>query len=399
MRLSHKLIVFMNWFGTGLLAPVLSLMLLSRGCTLPTLGAAIGVYSVTVIVSEVPTGVFADLYGRRHSFFLSCGAYLISFGLIFMTNNFILLLAAMIFQGIGRAFSSGSIDAFIIETAVEKHGSAGIARTVSNLSVLQSIGVASGAIIGGLLPGVYGYAFHIVIRIFLLLTVALLAFIFMKEHKKSPEHRITLKAHLTLSKTLIAAKKPLKYVIICITAASVMMFTIETYWQPAFMGIAQGYAQLFLGFLCAAGFAATALGSFIMGKFRLHTPKSRWIVYLIMLAGMSAAMLTLIFQNTIAGFMILYILWYLFLGGANVPEQTIINLAVPDKTRAAILSTASLSCQLGGVMSSLMCSLVIIGAGFRGIWLIGPALTIGAIIFILLRKKNLEITETSAPAC
>ena len=64
-------IVFGNSFGIGLLQPVLSLFLLARGCNLQTLAVVIGVYSVTVILAEVPSGVFADLHGRKVAYFLS----------------------------------------------------------------------------------------------------------------------------------------------------------------------------------------------------------------------------------------------------------------------------------------------------------------------------------------
>ena len=72
MRPVHKAILFLNTFGNGILSPVFSLILLARGCDFITLPLVMGVYSATVILCEVPTGVFADLFGRRRTFLLSC---------------------------------------------------------------------------------------------------------------------------------------------------------------------------------------------------------------------------------------------------------------------------------------------------------------------------------------
>jgi MFS family permease len=387
MRLSYKLIVFINWFGTGLLVPVLSLLLLSRGCTPVTLGAVIGVYSAAVITAEVPTGIFADLRGRKNALLLSCAAYAVSFSLILLSGHFVILLAAMIFQGAGRAFASGSIDALIIEDTVARRGEAAVAGAVSGLAVLQGIGVASGALAGGLLPNLRGYALHLAARITLLAAVFILTAVCIKEQRRAPEAHVTLKTHLAMSRRLLAGNKLLRYILLCIAAASVMMFTVETYWQPAFKALKDAHEQIFLGLLSAAGFAATTLGSFLAGKLPFKTHRSRWIVYLVLLSGMAVSLALIAFQRFAVGFSALFILWYALLGIVNVPEQTLLNLAVPDALRASLLSTASLSCQLGGVFSGLLCSLVIAGAGLTGIWLVGPGLTLCAVLTAALMNR------------
>ena len=74
-----QLVYFLKFFASGLIVPILSLMLLARGATIENVSLIIGLYSVTVIVSEFPSGVFADLYGRKTSFLLSSILYLISY--------------------------------------------------------------------------------------------------------------------------------------------------------------------------------------------------------------------------------------------------------------------------------------------------------------------------------
>jgi MFS family permease len=294
----------------------------------------------------------------------------------------------MILQGMGRAFSSGSIDALAMEDALERGGEGSISGAASSLSVYQSVGIAAGALIGGLLPNYQDYTLHLMVRMGLLITVTFLAAFFLKEQRTDCVQKITLRGHLSQSRALFAAKRTLRDILLCIMAASVVLFSVETYWQPAFAAIAADNAQALSGVLCAAGFAATTLSSFVMGRLKLGEQRQWWITYFILLGGMALSVLILAFQHTIGGFTALYILFYASLGAAAVPEQTIINAAVPNETRAAILSTASLSSQMGGVFSSVMCTFLVGAAGFSGIWQLGAFVTIAVILYAFIIQRS-----------
>ena len=71
MSLSHKILFFLNSFSTGILTPVLTLVLCSHGANISTVSVFLGIFAVTVMVLEVPSGVFADLKGRKNTFLMS----------------------------------------------------------------------------------------------------------------------------------------------------------------------------------------------------------------------------------------------------------------------------------------------------------------------------------------
>ena len=71
LPVSHALVFLLIHLGTGLAAPVLSLMLLARGATLMTLPLVAGVTTVVTCLCEVPSGIAADVLGRRRVFALS----------------------------------------------------------------------------------------------------------------------------------------------------------------------------------------------------------------------------------------------------------------------------------------------------------------------------------------
>ena len=104
----HQIILAINAFSVGLMVPVLNLVLLSKGASFQTLPLLLAIYAVTVLILELPSGICADLYGRKAVFLLSCGFYFISFLIIIMANNMSALVFAIAISGLGRSFSSGS---------------------------------------------------------------------------------------------------------------------------------------------------------------------------------------------------------------------------------------------------------------------------------------------------
>jgi len=77
-----QLVFFLRMLATGIISPVLALMLLAHGGTIETVSLLIGVYSVTVVAAEFPSGVLADLFGQRRTFLLSTLFGVLSFCLV-----------------------------------------------------------------------------------------------------------------------------------------------------------------------------------------------------------------------------------------------------------------------------------------------------------------------------
>lgn len=61
----------LRWLPTGLMIPVLVLLLLERGLSLAQLGLAFAAQGFMVLVLELPTGGFADTLGRRRVLLLA----------------------------------------------------------------------------------------------------------------------------------------------------------------------------------------------------------------------------------------------------------------------------------------------------------------------------------------
>ena len=66
-----RTIFLLKSLSTGLMLPIMSLMIISRGAGTEFLPLIVGTYSLTAILFEFPSGVFSDLFGRKKTFLIS----------------------------------------------------------------------------------------------------------------------------------------------------------------------------------------------------------------------------------------------------------------------------------------------------------------------------------------
>lgn len=77
--------------------PFLVLYLLSKGLSFTEIGVLIGLRELIVMIAEIPSGLLADVLGRRRTLASSFVFYMISFVAFFVSQNFVGFLVAMLF--------------------------------------------------------------------------------------------------------------------------------------------------------------------------------------------------------------------------------------------------------------------------------------------------------------
>jgi MFS family permease len=85
------------------------------GLSFLQIGTLISVREVATNLLELPTGIIADLYGRRLSMVLSMVSYLSSFIVFYFFPSFYVYMIAMIAFAFGEAFRTGTHKAMILE--------------------------------------------------------------------------------------------------------------------------------------------------------------------------------------------------------------------------------------------------------------------------------------------
>lgn len=132
--------------------PFLLLVFLEKGLDFFQIGLLIGFREACINLMEVPSGVVADLYGRRRSMLLSFSAFIASFVLFAMADGIPLLATAMFLFSVGEAFRSGTHKAMILDWLNRQGRSGerirvyGIARSWAKAGSALSVLIAAGLV-------------------------------------------------------------------------------------------------------------------------------------------------------------------------------------------------------------------------------------------------------------
>jgi len=86
-----------------------------NGLTFLQIGLLYSIRDLTNYLTEIPSGFFADTFGRRKSMVFAFTAYIISFFIFYAFSDFYLLAVAMVLFGLGESFRSGTHKALILE--------------------------------------------------------------------------------------------------------------------------------------------------------------------------------------------------------------------------------------------------------------------------------------------
>lgn len=133
--------------------PFLILFLREQGISFFAIGLLIAIREGVTNITEIPTGVIADVWGRRRAMLASFASYLASFALFYWSSQFWLFAAAMICFGLGEAFRSGTHKAMIMEyqdrqpnNGLTTVGIFGFVRSWSQIGAALSTLVAAGLV-------------------------------------------------------------------------------------------------------------------------------------------------------------------------------------------------------------------------------------------------------------
>lgn len=95
--------------------PFLVLFFRDLGFSFFQIGVLFSIREISINLLEIPTGFFADMFGRKISMVASMLAYIISFLIFFFAPGFAYFAAAMILFAAGEAFRTGTHKAIILE--------------------------------------------------------------------------------------------------------------------------------------------------------------------------------------------------------------------------------------------------------------------------------------------
>jgi len=408
---TYNLILSLFWLATALPISLSILLFQARGLDLFQIGLALGAYSLTIVILEVPTGGLADAIGRKRVAVIAYTCLLASSALLLFAFSFPVVLAAFIFYGVGRALSSGALDAWFVDALQAADPHIDLQPILAKAGTFSFLSLGLGTLLGSAIPVLFKglppdgsavltpYSMPILFALgFKLLLVALTALLVQEEraltHAGSWRGGFAEVPRIVQTGFRLSRDNPILLLLLGATAAGGLALSgLESFWQPNFANLLGGGAgkSLFFGAVMGGSFLAGMLGNW------LATPLSRRLngryalVCTIFQGAWGLAILLLALQGLplpAAGF---FWLAYLNMGILNSPHNTLLNAEIPSEARSSMLSIASLAGYLGGMLGSAGLGFIAERISIGSAWVIGGAVLV--VSLILYWKVDLRQAE------
>ena len=402
---------FLDRFAMGLTVAVVALALTDRGMDLFQISLLFGVYSLTTMTLELPFGGLADNFGRKPVFLAAVLASLASLALFLVSSDFGVLSLSFALIGLGRALRSGTLDAWFVETFKAAAPDVDVQPALAKAQWANAMGLAIGAIFGGLLPDVLGtigvtygisiydvsYAASFAVMVGVLIYT--MRAIVEDPRPLTPQ---ALRQGFTKVPSVVAEAGglALKHPTLSMLLAALALFLmatnpVEVIWPTyAKPMLDADYANTLIGALTAGYFFAIAFGASLSPHISRVFRRRHAVTLAAIFAGLAVVQVGLAVQGEIMGFVGVFLLYSIILGASETPASSILHRCVEDHQRSTMLSLRSLIQQLGGALGLVMAGAVAEIYSTPVAWILGAVfLLVAAILSLLLVNRRVADTE------
>ena len=414
VRRRYYVITFLTWFATALPLSLTVLLAQARGIGLAEVGLALGIYSLTVVALEAPTGGLADAVGRKRVALLAFALAALYHLAFLFAFSFPALLLALILYGVSRALSSGALDAWFVDALQEADPDVDLQPALAGAETVGLAALGLGTLLGGALPRFFtmlppdGTAIltplavpivaALAVKLLLVAAVALLI------HEERPVGGASWRAGFRAVPGLVGDAASLSRAnprLLLLMSASFVsglaVISLEALWQPHFAALvdsaAGGPPTMLLGVLMAGSFVAGMGGNLLAGGMARRLGGRNALVSAIARLLQGASIVALAVAGAFipaAGF---FWLAYLMRGVGLSPHATLLNAEIPAERRSAMLSVQSLAAYLGSFVGGAGLGYVAEHASIPAAWLIAGALTVVSLVPYLILDARRDRAE------
>jgi MFS family permease len=325
-----NLIQAFRWFM--LIMPVIVLFYKENGLSMQDIMVLQALYSLALVIFEVPSGYFSDTIGRRNSLVAGSVLCTIGFFIYSLSHSFFGFLFAEMILGFGYSFISGTDSALLYDTLLEAEKEQDFTKRQGRLSATANFSEAAAGILGGIIA-VYSFRlnFYIETGVIALSIPVALSIVEPKTHKNL-NPKITYKDFYNIIRETFS-DPPLFWLITCNAVILASTLTIVWFVQP-YLKIS-GIPLVMFGVIWTVLNLSVGASSLSSNKIKnIFGNEFSFILPLILVV---TGYFSLTFMNLKWAF-VLFILLYIA-RGFTVPVFTNrINRQIPSERRATVLS-------------------------------------------------------------
>jgi MFS family permease len=406
VRRVYLALMLTSTLATSFIWGINTLFLLDAGLSNTAAFTANAFFTLGMVIFEVPTGVVADLWGRRASYMLG------AFGLLASTLVYLVMwqigapfwawALASAFIGLGYTFFSGAIEAWLVDALAAAGFDGDLDSVFAAGQIVAGIAMLGGSVAGGVIAQLTDLGVPYILRAAALGVTLLTAFFFMRDLGFEPER--TTHALGEMRRILRASidnglrNRPVRWVMLAAPFTTGVSFYAFYAMQPYLLDL---YGDD-TAFAIAGLAAAIVAGAQILGGIavplarRVFTRRTHILVFLATLsaAALLVAGITTSFWVAIG----CIVLWAIGYAAAIPVRQAYVNGLIPSRERATVLSFDSLMGSTGGVVTQPSLGRAADVWSYGTSYLIAAGIQALAIPFVVLaRGEDAESDPILAP--
>ena len=335
-----------------------TLFLLNAGLDIFEVFITNGVFTASMSLFEIPTGVLADTRGRRASFLLSVVIILIgTLGYVWVaesSGSLMMFNLMSVILGLGYTFYSGAVDAWLVDALAASGYEGELDQVFARGGIVFGAAMLVGTLGGGLL-GTINLSLPYLVRALLLGGVFVVAWRGMHDMGYEPRTMILSELPGEMKKIASASMRhgwQVQGIKLLMLASMVQAFFFAWgyhSWQPYFLGLLQREDAIWIAGIIAALIAISlmignAMVGWLGGQFRLRTSLLIGGTLLIALAAVAVGL-----ANNFYLAVGLYLLTGVAFGIIGPTRMACMHKMIPSEQRATIISFDSLVGNVGSV--------------------------------------------------
>jgi len=382
------------------------LYLAFKGMSLIEIGMLESIYHITGLLLELPTGAFADLYGRKFCVVLGRVVNILSCILMITSSSFFGFAISFILGCAAGNLNSGASEALVYDSLKELGEEEKYKKIWGELAFIMSIAQGIAVLLGGILADIqflYAYIFGTVIQIVALL----ISFNFSEpsidnrklkkdeEQKENKEEKLNIREKIFINQLITSInvlkdRKIVLYIIMFSALVGSLQTTVFFYSQQYFSDLS--YSKTEIAMICALGSLIEAVSSKYAYQFEKRLKIKGTLIIISTVNILALAGLAFVKELSIAFFLLTSVTG----GLAFTIFSDYINTRIPSEHRATILSFDSLCFSLFMICVFPLFGVLAENIGFSITFGVIAILYIPAMIFLLLKlkkHKNKEMNE------
>ncbi|MHC4660907.1 MAG: MFS transporter [Planctomycetota bacterium] len=322
--------------------PVMILLLQFHKLSYTEIFVLYAINSTVVFLLEIPSGVFADQFGKKASLVFSRFCLIPAYLTFAIADTFWLFLIAMILTGVNKAFKSGTHKAYIYDYAGQNKVDVTFSEIIGKGKFWSRIGEAFACAVGGVIASKYGFntVFLFALAPATLNIINALTYSRIEEKHKATEFK--LKSHFNHVCDSLREIRDKKIVYRIIINAAIFSFCLEAaekFFQPYMERME--IPIMWFGYIYMGVLLVSAFGTRYAYVFEKKFTRNRIANTMGWLAVIPVVVVGLKFTSAAGIFLFMSII---FLRTVRRPAViTELNCHIPSSKRATILSIDALS--------------------------------------------------------